>query len=140
MSFCVTLFVHCFIALSLIEVWITECKNLSTMVLRNWVFSTLECHYFLCFGHSYFIIIDIDIAQMKSNLEQVLFPRTTRREAPMQREALPRGQSYQTGSDGCRHDIRPPWTRAKSNFIFSDKIIVTTMKYIKSVFDHFFCI
>ena len=22
-------------------------------------------------------------------------------------------QSYQTGSDGCRHDIRPPWTRAK---------------------------
>ena len=35
MSLCVMLFVHCFIALSLVTVWITECKNLSTMVLRN---------------------------------------------------------------------------------------------------------
>ena len=47
-------------------------------------FFTLECLYFLCFGHSCFIIIDIDIAKMMSN------------------------------------------------FIFSGKIIVTDMKYIKS--------
>ena len=60
MSLCVMLFVHCLIALSLIKVWITECKNLRTMVLRNLVFSTLKCLYFLCFGHSNFISIDID--------------------------------------------------------------------------------
>ena len=60
------------------------------MILRYLGFSTLEYLYFLCFGHSYFISIDMDIPQMKSN------------------------------------------------FIFCDKIIVTGMKYIKSVFDHFF--
>ena len=48
-------------------VWGTECKNLSTMILKNLGFSTLECLYFICFEHSYFISIDMDIPQMKSN-------------------------------------------------------------------------
>ena len=48
-------------------VWGTECKNLSTTILKNLGFSAVECLYFLCFGHSYFISIDMDIPQMKSN-------------------------------------------------------------------------
>ena len=40
---------------------------MDTVILRKWVFFTLECLYFLCFVHSYFISIDINIPQMKSN-------------------------------------------------------------------------
>ena len=55
------------------------------------MFFTLECLYFLCFVHSYFISIGINIPQMKSN------------------------------------------------FIFSDRNIVTGIKYINSPFGQNYC-
>ena len=56
MPLCATLFVHCFIALSLIEVWGTECKNLSTMI---WV-GEIEC--FLLWNVFIFFVLGIPIS------------------------------------------------------------------------------
>ena len=61
--------------------------------MECFLFFTLECLYFLCFVHAYFIIIGMNMPQMKSNVT------------------------------------------------FSDRDIVTGMKYINSPFDqnyHFF--
>ena len=65
----------------------------------------------------------------RPTLEQVLFPRIRRRE----RSAYAaRHQSYQTGSDGCRHNIRLPWTRASQGLCVFNMLSLVLLDFLQT--------